>query len=77
MAAEDTGYLTLVAPTAFIALSKFVGMSDFPDDRDRTLKNPNTVHEANKKMYDRNKLECSFCVYEKIYIENGNKLNRN
>lgn len=39
---------------------------------DRTLRS----HDYNKKLYDVNKSEIVFCVGDRVYVDNGNKLNR-
>lgn len=42
----------------------------------KALENSCKVHEINKKRYDKKRVEVSFKIGDKIYVESGNKLNR-
>lgn len=46
-------------------------------DREIALRNSIKSHEYNKKLYDRNKNCVDFNVGDNVYVDNGNKLNRN
>lgn len=45
-------------------------------DKEIALKNSTESHEYNKKIYDKNRKNLNFNVGDKVFIENGNKLNR-
>ena len=50
--------------------------SNLRKDRELAFERSLRSHERNKQYYDRNKKEDTFEVGEKIYVENGNRLNR-
>ena len=49
---------------------------DFIQDRKEALENSIKAHEKNKKRYDRYRKGRIFKVGEKVYVVNGNRLNR-
>lgn len=49
---------------------------NFEEDRKKAFENLCKAHKINKKRYDRKRVEVSFQIGDKIYVENGNKLNR-
>ena len=50
---------------------------DLEKDREKALKNSISSHEKNKERCDKNRKEYDFAINELVYIEHGNKLNRN
>lgn len=56
--------------------SELVSNRDLNQDRITALENSNRVHEANKVRHDKNRIDISFEVGDEVFIENGNKLNR-
>lgn len=50
---------------------------DLDTDRDIALRNTIRTHAYNKKRFDCNKNDVQFDIGDKVYIDNGNKLNRN
>jgi hypothetical protein len=50
--------------------------SDLVTDRKIAFERSLKSHERNKGYYDKNKKEGTFEINERIYVENGNKLNR-
>lgn len=57
--------------------SILVDPPDLVTDRELALQRTIKSHLYNKKLYDRNKIDSHFNVGDTVYIENGNKLNRN
>ena len=55
---------------------KFLDIPDLLRDRELAYQNSLQNHEYNKRRYDRNRIDISFSVGDKVYVENGNKLNR-
>ena len=51
--------------------------SNIVADRQQALINSNRYHDYNKTIYDRNKSDIVFEVGDLVYVNNGNKLNRN
>jgi len=45
-------------------------------DRKRALKNTIISHSYNKKLFDKNRKHFEFDIGDKVFVENGNKLNR-
>ncbi len=68
-------YLMYGKPTVMVP-QKFLEIPDLIADRKTAYLNSLRNHEYNKRRYDKNKTEKTFEVGEKVYIENGNKLNR-
>lgn len=56
---------------------EFETKRNFEDDRKKAFENSLKAHAANKKRYDEKRIDHSFDIGDKIYVENGNKLNRN
>ena len=59
-----------------IVPEEFTCPSNLPKDRELAFERSLKSHERNKQYYDKNRREGTFEVGEKIYVENGNKLNR-
>lgn len=68
-------YLMYGKSTEMIPL-KFLEIPDLLADRKTAYLNSLRNHEYNKRRYDKNKIEKTFEKGEKVYVENGNKLNR-
>ena len=59
-----------------IVPDEFLEPSDLVTDRKIAFERSVKSHEQNKAYYDKNDIEGSFEIEDKIYVENGNKLNR-
>jgi len=53
-------------------------LPDWDLNQDRAIAYQNSIcsHEANKGRYDETKVNSSFKIGDRVFIENGNKLNR-
>ena len=49
---------------------------DLQEDRKTALQNTLKSHNYNKKIFDKNRKHLEFKVGDKVFVENGNKLNR-
>lgn len=58
------------------APKEFIEIRDFVKDKEEAFENSVRMHNANKKRYDKNRVDRVFNIGDKVYIENGNKLNR-
>jgi hypothetical protein len=64
------GILTDMVP------KKFLEIPDLLADRCKAFDNSMKNHEQNKRRYDKNRKSVFFRVGDRVFIENGNKLNR-
>ncbi|XP_059061351.1 uncharacterized protein LOC131854235 [Achroia grisella] len=46
------------------------------EDKKLALENTKRSHDYNKKIFDKNRKPCEFNIGDRVYVENGNKLNR-
>lgn len=58
-------------------LKKDKSQLEWLEDRKLALKNSMKSHNYNKQIFDKNRTEMNFNVGDMVYVENGNKLNRN
>ncbi|XP_039952490.1 uncharacterized protein LOC120769518 [Bactrocera tryoni] len=49
---------------------------DLKHDREIAFTNSQRSHNYNKKLFDKSRVEYEFKIGEKVFVENGNKLNR-
>lgn len=66
-----TGERSLIIP------KEIVPASSLEEDTKTAFKNSIHNHNLNKKRYDRRAIDHEFQVGDLVYVENGNKLNRN
>lgn len=62
-------------PSAMVP-TKFLEIPNLKADRKIAHLNSLRNHEYNKQRYDKNRIEKTFAVGQKVFVENGNKLNR-
>ncbi|BES91012.1 Retrotransposon protein [Nesidiocoris tenuis] len=51
--------------------------ADLHEDRKTAFENTLKYHMYNKHLYDKNKCDVNFAIGDSVYVDNGNKLNRN
>lgn len=59
-----------------ITLQTLLEVPDLIADREKAFQNSIKSHNDNKRRYDRGRNFSTFKVGEKVYVENGNRLNR-
>jgi transposase InsO family protein len=57
-------------------LKQKISKNDWINDRKQALDNSMKSHNYNKSLYDKNRIDHEFKVNDRVYVENGNKLNR-